>query len=147
MSATFMSVRQLQQRIERIKADIAALGPMRPGSLVEHYRRCGKPTCRCAKPGQPGHGPQWLLTRAVAGKTVSVPVGPQALERTRCQVEEYRRFRALARELIEHNARLCEALLRAPQAASDEAAKKGASQRLSRRRSSPRSRRSSGRAR
>lgn len=147
MSANATTVRQLRQRIEQIKADIAAVGPMRPGSLVEHYRRCGKPTCRCAKPGQPGHGPQWLLTRAVAGKTVSVPIAPQALERTRRQVEEYRRFRALARELIELSARLCQALLRAPQAASDEAAKKGASKRLSRHKSSPRSRRSSGRGR
>lgn len=27
------------------------------GSVVVVRRRCGKPTCRCARPGEPGHGP------------------------------------------------------------------------------------------
>lgn len=32
-------------------------------------RRCGKPTCKCARPDHPGHGPYLYRTKTVAGKT------------------------------------------------------------------------------
>ena len=28
-----------------------------PGCVIAQYRRCGKPRCRCARPGEPPHGP------------------------------------------------------------------------------------------
>jgi len=142
MPSEVSHVRRLQDRIEMIKKDLLSLGEMRPGSLVERYRRCGKPQCHCARPDDRGHGPQWLLTRPVSGKTVSLAIPKEAVERTRRQVEEYQRFRAFARELTEANVLLCDALLHDPRAASEEAAKKGASKSPSRRRSSPRSKRS-----
>jgi hypothetical protein len=82
------------------------------------------------------------LTRAVAGKTLTHVIPAGQVERTRRQVEEHRKFRALARELVETSERLCEALLATSQAASEaEAAKKGGSQKSSRRRSLAKSRR------
>ena len=105
---------------------------MRPGSLVERYRRCGKARCRCAREGSVGHGPIWSLTREVAGKTVTRVIPSSAVERTREQIAEHRRFRGLARELVETSEQLCDALLGAPEAASEkEAAKKGGSRRSS----------------
>jgi hypothetical protein len=38
-----------------------------PGSLALTRRSCGKPSCRCAQEGEPGH-PQWLLTFMVDGR-------------------------------------------------------------------------------
>ena len=47
-------------------------GPMTPGSFYLMRRKCGKPTCRCAR-GQ--LHPVWVLTRSEAGrhKLYSVP--------------------------------------------------------------------------
>jgi hypothetical protein len=100
---------QLLAHSQTLKAQIAALGEMRPGSLVERHRKCGKPNCHCARRGARGHDPDWILTRPVKGKTVTraIPEGP-ALEQTRVQVEEYKRFRELVRQLIEVNERICE---------------------------------------
>ena len=49
----------LTQKKDEVLAQIAKLGPMRRGSLVSIYRKCGKPNCHCAVPGSPGHGPSW----------------------------------------------------------------------------------------
>jgi len=130
-----------QQRVDELKALIAQVGPMRPGSLVQHFRRCGKPTCHCAKPGDPGHGPQWLLTRSVAGKTVSRAIPKDAVKRTHRQIQEYRRFKALSRELVEAGVRVCDALLHDGAAAPEGAAEKKGSKRRSKRKSQGKSKR------
>jgi hypothetical protein len=86
------------------------IGDMRPGSLVERFRKCGKPVCHCAEKDAPGHGPCYSLTHAVAGKTVThiIPKGT-AVERTRQQIAEYQRFRQLVRELIAVSEQICNA--------------------------------------
>lgn len=131
----------LRERIAGLKASIGSIGAMRPGSLVAHYRRCGKPNCRCAKPGDSGHGPQWLLTRPVAGKTVSVVVPRHAVDHVRREIEEYHRFRAMMKDLVETNVLYCDALMR-ESGAAEEAAKKGASKSPLRRKSRRKSKRS-----
>ena len=47
------------------------LGDLRPGSVTAVVRRCGRPNCHCAKSDDPGHDPQFRLTRRVAGKTIT----------------------------------------------------------------------------
>jgi hypothetical protein len=135
-------VQSLEQRRAEVKARIAAVGDLRPGSLVERYRRCGKAACHCASKGAEGHGPSWSLTREVAGKTVTRVIPTEAVPCTRQQIAEYRRLRGLVRELVETSEQLCDAKLAATEAASDEAAKKGGSKKPSTRKSSPRSKRS-----
>src|SRR3989338_7386525 len=127
----------------RLRAAWASVGELRPGSRVQRQHRCGKPSCHCARRDSPGHGPSWALTRAVEGKTVTrgIPAGP-AVQRTREQIEEYRRFRALVHQFIEVSEKLCDARLRLSRAASKEGAEKGGSGRRSRRRLSRRSKRS-----
>ena len=71
MSVRDESIPKLRQRRDQLRADLAAVGDMRPGSLVARYRRCGKPNCRCARAGDRGHGPSFSLTHAVNGKTVT----------------------------------------------------------------------------
>lgn len=43
----------LQLKRDQIKAQLAQIGDMRPGSLVERYRKCGKPSCYCAQKDAP----------------------------------------------------------------------------------------------
>ncbi len=104
-----VTLRHLETRREKLIAELAQIGEMRPGSLVERFRKCGKPNCHCAEPGALGHGPSWSLTREVKGKTVTkiIPSGPP-LERTKAQVAEYRRFRRLSRQLVELSERIGE---------------------------------------
>ena len=130
----------LEQERNRVRAALASVGELRPGSLVQRQHRCGKPGCHCARRDSPGHGPSWALTRAVQGKTVTrgIPAGP-AVQRTRQQIGEYRRFRALVHQFIEVNEKLCDARLRLSRAASQEGAEKGGFKKRSRRRSSGRS--------
>ena len=126
---------KLQMRDRELKAHIAQLGEMRPGSLVECYRKCGKPNCHCARPGDRGHGPLWMVTHAVQGKTVSraIASGP-ALQRTRAQIAEYQRFRKLARALVTTNEQICNARLEEPiEASSPEIKKNGVGQGVRRR--------------
>jgi len=140
MSDTTSRIEELRKRRDELRAELNRVSDLRPGSLVERYRRCGKPGCHCAQEGSAGHGPSWSLTREVAGKTMTRVIPLNAVQRTREQIAEYRRFRRISRELVETSERLCEALLDAPEAVSEkEAAKKGGSKRFSTQRSSPKS--------
>lgn len=141
MNIPHSTIEALTQRRQALKQAIAEVGELRPGQLTPRFRKCGKPTCHCATPGDPGHGPSWSLTRMVEGKTVThiIPTGP-AVERTQAQLEEYRRFRQLSRELVEVSDALCQATLKHPPAASEAAKKKG-SAKTSRLRSAAKSRR------
>lgn len=85
------------------------LGDLRPGSITAVIRRCGKPSCHCAKPNGPGHDPQLRLTRRVAGKTVTQGFpNPAALRKAQQEVAEFRRFQKLSEKLVTLNERICE---------------------------------------
>lgn len=131
---------ELTGRREALKRELAGVDEMRPGALVGRYRKCGKPSCHCAEAESGGHGPSWSLTRVVRGKTVTKIIPAPAVEETRAQIAEHRRFRELTRELVEVSEKICDArLVAAPEA---QAAKKGGSKKPSRRKSRPRSKRS-----
>lgn len=130
------TVEALLERRQSIQSRLASLGDLRPGSLVGRYRKCGKPTCHCAQPGDPGHGPSWSLTHAVAGKTVTRVISPAAVAQTEAQIEEYRRFRALSKELVEVSEAICDARL-AEAGATEKAGKKNRSKASSTKRSKP----------
>jgi hypothetical protein len=131
---------ELRQRRDEIRAELAGIGDLRPGSLVGRYRKCGKPDCHCTGEQDEGHGPSWSLTRAVGGRTVTRIIPAAAVPRTREQIAEYRRLRRLTGELVEVSEGLCEALLAGPgEDTGGAATKKGASRTTSTRRSSPRS--------
>ena len=47
MPSTPDRARQLGDRRDRLKTELAHVGDLRPGSLVERHRRCGKSNCHC----------------------------------------------------------------------------------------------------
>ena len=102
----------LQQRRQELLARIAALGDLRPGSLVQNYRRCGRPNCFCADKQHPGHGPYWLLTRTVKGRTRSQSIPATQVKATQAQIAECRRLRRLVAELIDVSDDLCRSRLK-----------------------------------
>ena len=118
----------LETQREVLKRELAELEDMRQGSLVERYRKCGKPTCRCAKTDAVGHGPSWSLTRAVKGKTRTKIIPAQKVGITRKQLQRAKTFRTLCQQLLDVNEKICDAKLAGPGAASPSAVKKKGSQ-------------------
>ena len=100
----------LEARRAGLYAALSRVGDFRRGALNAVWRKCGKPNCRCAQPGQRGHGPQYNLTKWAGGKTVNVHLrhGPE-LEKAEREVAEYERFRALVEQVTEVNEAICEA--------------------------------------
>lgn len=84
------------------------LGDLRPGCITAVARRCGKPSCHCAQAHDPGHDPQFRLTRRVAGKTRTESfANPAALRKAQQEVAEFHRFQELSRELVALNEKIC----------------------------------------
>jgi hypothetical protein len=98
-------VAALQTQRSKLLEEFLGLCDLRPGCVT---RRCGKPSCHCAKPNDPGHEPQFRLTRRVAGKTVteSFP-NPTALRKAQQEVAEFHRFQKLSQDLVTLNQRIC----------------------------------------
>ena len=104
------SLTELEQRRADILARIANLGDFRSGSITAISGRCGKPECRCHQPNEPGHGPNYRLTRKVNGKSVSETfASPAALRKAQREVETFHLFRQLSSHLLEINEKICRA--------------------------------------
>ncbi len=102
------SLPALEDQRSQILRLIASLGDLRPGSICAVARRCGKPTCHCAKPNDPGHDPQLRLTRKVDGKTVAESfASPTAFHKAQAEIHEYQRLQKLCAELVDLNERIC----------------------------------------
>ncbi|MDE2914535.1 MAG: hypothetical protein OXL68_16585 [Paracoccaceae bacterium] len=82
----------LKRSRDEAQACFATLGDLRPGTLHENYRKCGKPSCHCDGHDSPGHGPSYALNRSIRGSTRSIRIPPGEYEQTRCLVEEHERF-------------------------------------------------------
>ncbi len=98
----------LEVQRSKLLEDFLGLHDLRPGSITAVTRRCGKSSCHCAKRNDPGHDPQFRLTRRVAGKTVteSFP-NPTALRKAQREVAEYHRFQKLSQDLVALNEKIC----------------------------------------
>jgi len=104
-----LSRRSLVAERADILNSLEKLGQFRRGMVSINYRKCGKSTCRCAKPGEQGHGPQHLWNATIGGKSYARNLATATQVK---QYEEetlrYREFQKLCERLIEINERLCE---------------------------------------
>jgi hypothetical protein len=104
------SLATLEQQRTRILTQILELGDFRCGSITAINGRCGKPNCHCHQPNQPGHGPNFRLTRKLKGKTVSESFSSAAeLRKAQREVDAFHRFRQLSQQLLEVNEKICQA--------------------------------------
>ena len=90
----------LQQRIDKIKQQIAALGDLRPGALSQQYNVCGNPGCRCKATPPIKHGPYYQISIKRHGKSTTQFVREQDLAEVQTQLDNYRRLRELVDEWI-----------------------------------------------
>ena len=105
-----LSLATLEQQRSALLTQILELGDFRSGSITAISGPCGKPNCHCHQSGQPGHGPNYRLTRKIDGKTVSESfASPAELLKAQREVAAFHRFRELSRELLEVNEKICRA--------------------------------------
>jgi len=88
--------------------ELSQCGDFQPGSISSVHRRCGKPTCHCAQPKDPGHGPLRRLTQKIAGKPFTQTLSsPRAVHKAQKEIAEFRRFQTLVQQLIAVNQKIC----------------------------------------
>ena len=74
---------RLQARHRALLRQSTDLGLVLRGTIGKRFMPCGKPACRCKADPPLLHGPYYLWTRKVAGKTVTVRL--TAEQAARCQ--------------------------------------------------------------
>jgi hypothetical protein len=88
-----------EKRARAILAEIAALGPVVPGCIIERTTRCQTQGCRCRADVPELHGPYPTWTRRVGGRQVTRTVSAEEATRLRPLIEANRRLHELVREL------------------------------------------------
>jgi len=75
-----------------------------PGSLARTHRRCGQPSCHCARDAK-GH-PIWYLTFMVEGKKRVERIPEEWVEEVQREVDAGREFKQAVAEVFAANAQL-----------------------------------------
>lgn len=80
---------KIEQRIERIKVELAAIGPMRPGSLTRQY-----------KDPQSRSGAYYQLSYTLERQSRTEYIRRESLPDIRRRIGNYKRFKRLCAEWI-----------------------------------------------
>ena len=101
------TLEELEEHRRQLYRRLAEIRDLRRGIISVNYRKCGKPNCACARKGHRGHGPQYLWNTTVdrRSRAANVRLGPE-LEKVQQEVENYRRFVGLTKELVEVNEKI-----------------------------------------
>jgi hypothetical protein len=94
-----VALERLEQRHRALLSELADLGLVLRGTIAKRRTRCGQPTCRCAASPPQLHGPYYVWTRKVAGKTVTAHVPPEAAGRCLQWSRNMRRLDRTVRKL------------------------------------------------
>lgn len=89
-----------------IAARLAQAGFALPGSLIERTARCGKANCSCKADPPKLHGPYHQWTRKIDGKTSTINLTDDQLERYGPWFAEAQRLRRLLNDLEQLTLRL-----------------------------------------
>jgi len=104
---TELSPAELRRRRKQLLRKLPPLETVLRGSLIERYKRCGNPRCRCAN--GPGHGPKFYLSVSHTGESPHMEYVPQA---EHAVVSEYLANYARVREILEEISQINHELLR-----------------------------------
>src|SRR5438270_12138300 len=92
----------LRKRRTALMRQLPPLQAILRGSLIERYKRCGKPGCKCAD--GPGHGPKYYLSVSYPGLRPQMDYVPQeSYTQTAEFLANYRRAREILEEICEIN--------------------------------------------
>jgi hypothetical protein len=99
------TAQSLRRRKKMLLKKLPPLEAILRGSLIERYKRCGKPGCKCAK--SRGHGPKYYLS---VSKPKQKPIMDYVPLDYQAQVNQYlenfRQVKFILEELCEINREL-----------------------------------------
>lgn len=98
-----------ERKRDALFESLKELGDFRRGSITVNYRKCGKANCACAREGHAGHGPQYLWSATIRGKSYAknLKLGPE-MQKYDEETARHRRFAALCEEIVRVNERICD---------------------------------------
>ena len=95
----------LRRRRRQLLRHLPPLDRLLRGSLIERYKRCGKPGCKCAD--GPGHGPKYYLSVSHYGQRPQMDYVPQDYQSQASEfLANYHRLREILEEICEINREL-----------------------------------------
>jgi len=95
----------LRKRRNALLHQLPPLQAVLRGSLIERYKRCGKPGCKCAD--GPGHGPKYYLSVSYPGLRPQMDYVPQeSYAQTKEFLANYHRAREILEAICEINREL-----------------------------------------
>src|SRR6202142_4509128 len=95
----------LRRRRAQLLKQMPALETLLRGSLIERYKRCGKPGCKCA--AGPGHGPKYYLSVSYPGRRPQMDYVPQESHAQAAEfLANYHRTREILEAICEINREL-----------------------------------------
>ena len=97
----------LRRRRQALERQLPPLQAILRGSLIERYKRCGKPGCKCAD--GPGHGPKYYLSVSCPGLRPQMDYVPQE---SHAQIGEFVANYHRDREILEAISEINRELLR-----------------------------------
>jgi hypothetical protein len=99
------STAALRKRRTALLRQLPPLRAILRGSLIERYKRCGKPGCKCAD--GPGHGPKYYLSVSYPGLRPQMDYVRQELYAQTAEfLANYHRAREILEEICEINREL-----------------------------------------
>jgi len=107
----------LEAELARLKAEIASVGLVSPGSVVRRFMPCGKPGCRCQGDPPQLHGPYWQWSHKVDGKTITRRLTPDQAGLYQQWIANRRRIDQLLARMEQVSSQAAEILLRDAEAA------------------------------
>lgn len=99
----------LRRRRRKLIRDLPPLELVMRGSLIERFKRCGRPGCHCADgpKGTGGHGPKTYLSVSVSGERPQMDYVPNdRAADVRTMVDNFNTVRAILNEICAINTEL-----------------------------------------
>ena len=95
----------LRRRRRQLLRQLPPLDRLLRGSLIERYKPCGKPGCKCAH--GPGHGPKYYLSVSFPGLPPQMDYVPQGCYQQATRfLANYHRTRQILEAICEINREL-----------------------------------------
>ena len=104
------TIAQLEEHHRILLSEIEGIGPVLRGTIGKYRTQCGSPGCRCHTDPEARHGPYYIWTRKVSGKTVTRTLSAEQAEFLRPWTKNMRRLDRLVTALQETGIRAAEAV-------------------------------------
>lgn len=96
-----MELKEIENKIEKIKRELLKIEGMRPGSLSEQYNVCGVAKCKCKDKENPQkHGPYVQLSFTHQGKGGTKFIRKPFVKKIEKETGQYKKFKELTNQWI-----------------------------------------------